>query len=140
MKELHPDKHTLKPMEEREKVAELTSQVTSGYEMLSDDYKRALHLLDLEGHAIKDDISGNILGTEFLMKIMEFREDVDDAQSDEELKKLHQENMERMDTTIHDLMNAFYARDFDRAKRLTATLQYWNRIQETIREKLSCLE
>jgi len=143
MKVLHPDKHTLKPREEQESVARSTSNVTRGYEVLKNDYQRALHLLELKGNAMEDDVSGSILGHDFLMEIMEIRETIDsinmtDNTNDdlEELQKLLAENKERIAATCHELAIAFGKDDLDEAKRLAAKLQYWNRIEETITAKI----
>ena len=170
MKLLHPDKHTLKPNQERQRVAKLSSNVTRGYQILCNDYQRALHLLQLEqqqqrfgAKAIIQDnedllLSGNILETDFLMHIMELREEVDQTTSNEHLERLLQENQQRIAKTCHDLEIVFdkllqqhdsdhgeeegdhehqYGPYLEEAKRQIAMLQYWNRIQESINEKMT---
>lgn len=136
MKILHPDKHTLKSLEKQESTAKLASEVTRGYEVLKDDYERSLHLLELNGNKMDEDISGDILGHDFLMNIMEIREQTDGTDDVTELKKLLAENQGRIDETCEELAIAFGNDDLDEAKRLAAKLQYWNRIRETILEKI----
>jgi molecular chaperone HscB len=136
MKILHPDKHTLKSLEKQESTAKLASEVTRGYEVLKDDYERSLHLLELNGNKMDEDISGDILGNDFLMNIMELREQTDGTDDVTELKKLLAENQGRIDETCEELAVAFGNDDLDEAKRLAAKLQYWNRIRETILEKI----
>mmetsp|Transcript_2256 Transcript_2256/g.2552 ORF Transcript_2256/g.2552 Transcript_2256/m.2552 type:complete len:210 (+) Transcript_2256:100-729(+) len=137
MNKHHPDRHTLKPLSEQETAAEEASLVTRGYEVLKDDYERALHLLELSGVPMEDNVSGDIVGQEVLMNVMELREEVDDAKSDDKLKHLLDMNKERIRETCDNLGLAFEKGDLKNAKRFTAMLQYWNRIEEMIIEKIS---
>lgn len=137
MKEMHPDKHTLKPQEERELVAGKSSEMTMAYETLKDDYERALHLLELKGHPIEDNLSGNILGADFLMQVMSLREEVEESQSKEDLRRQLQENKIRISEAVEDLATAFDQNDFHKAKCAAATLNYWKRIEETVNDKIS---
>ena len=50
------------------------------------------------------------------------------------------ENSERTDATVEALGRAFQDEDFDGARRLTARLQYWRRIEEKVSEKLSLVK
>ena len=147
MKLLHPDKHTLKSEPERQEFVEKSTNVVRAYEVLKDDYRRALHLLELNGESLEEEgvsVSGNIVGMEILMLVMEVREMVDailekDKRSDEEKQKLQlllEENNQRTSDTIMALMDAFESKDLAQAKRLVATLQYWNKINETIIDKI----
>mmetsp|Transcript_6433 Transcript_6433/g.9420 ORF Transcript_6433/g.9420 Transcript_6433/m.9420 type:complete len:206 (-) Transcript_6433:127-744(-) len=137
MKEMHPDKHTLKPLEERELVAEKTSEMTMAYNMLKDDYERALHLLELKGHPIEDNLSGNILGAEFLMQVMSIREEVEESKSNEDLSRQLQENKIRISEAVEDLAAAFDQDDFHKAKCAAVSLNYWKRIEETVKDKMT---
>jgi len=125
MNQYHPDRHTLKPKTEQDMVAEEATKITQSYEALQDDHERALHLLELGGMPMEDTISGAILGQEFLMEVMELREEVDCATAGDELDRLRADNKER----------TFAQNDLSEAKRLTAMLQYWKRIDERINEK-----
>mmetsp|Transcript_24876 Transcript_24876/g.31307 ORF Transcript_24876/g.31307 Transcript_24876/m.31307 type:complete len:137 (+) Transcript_24876:149-559(+) len=135
MNQYHPDRHTLKPKTEQDMVAEEATKITQSYEALQDDHERALHLLELGGMPMEDTISGAILGQEFLMEVMELREEVDCATAGDELDRLRADNKERMDDTCEKLGEAFAQNDLSEAKRLTAMLQYWKRIDERINEK-----
>lgn len=160
MKILHPDKHTLQSPEKQQEVADLSSKVIRGYEVLKDDYQRALHLLDLHGESLEQEgttASMNMQGEEqvvdvdVLLMVMEIREQIDrlvdgDSSGDHvggdtgrrrrELRQLLDENQKRIVETVELLKDAFGRNDWVTAKKLVATLQYWNRIKETIVEKL----
>lgn len=137
MKELHPDKHTLKPLEERELMAEKSSQMTMAYNTLKDDYDRAFHLLELLGHPIEEDSSASILGGEFLMQVMEIREEVDKSKSKEDLSRQLEENEIRISEAVEILAAAFDENDFHKAKSIAATLKYWKRIEEAVKDKMT---
>lgn len=72
MKQLHPDKHTLKPVKEKEEAAKDASNMTRAYETIKDDYDRALHLLKLEGYPMGENFSVSIsnLGIVYLYSIL----------------------------------------------------------------------
>lgn len=80
------------------------------------------------------------MGPEFLMQIMEVRETIDFISSDQDLQKMLDENRDRAGEVCDDLGEAFEKGNLDEARRLTAMLQYWNRAEETIREKMTEIE
>ena len=57
MKQLHPDRHTLKENDEQKRISELATEVTHGFSVLKDNHQRALHLLELSGKPMEDTIS-----------------------------------------------------------------------------------
>jgi len=69
------------------------------------------------------------------MNVMEIREEVDKATSDTELQELLRENQDRITSVSTDLERAFISNDLESAVRLTAILQYWNRVDKAIQEK-----
>lgn len=139
MKLLHPDKHSLSSPEDQQQATEQSSQVTNAYQILKNNYNRALHLLELNGHGLLEEdgmsIDGDIVGMDVLMLVMEVRELVEEQKKDKtKLQALMQENEKRIEDTTENLKEAFEREDMVEAKRLVATLQYWNRIHETITE------
>jgi len=71
------------------------------------------------------------------MKIMELREEVEGASSDEELRPLLQSCEESIRELCKGIDNSFRANKIEDAKLLTAKLQYWKRIEERIVDKIS---
>lgn len=148
MAELHPDKHHGKAMPDQDALRQQASQVTQSYQILKQAPSRATHLLHLlgrvENESLEEASLRELLGgtsssstqTNLLLQVMEIREVIEEASNDDDLKPLLEENNQRMDDICDQLGNAFDAQDLDRALELTVMLQYFHRIDETIREKM----
>ena len=110
-----------------------------------------MHLLELLGYPV-DETSGQSSSSSLgaggaaatdgtvLMEVMGIREEIESAGSDAELKPLFDANLQRIERTCRALGAAFEAQDMKKAWQLTVELQYWNRIDETLREKMDSLE
>lgn len=129
-------------MAEQERMQERSSHVTQAYQQLTSPHTRAAHLMTLRGKPMTETASQEIVGTEFLMQIMEIREAVENvmAGSDDELKALLQENEARIADTCREFEQALDHGNLDNALQQTARLQYWNRVSETIKEKMESFE
>ena len=150
MAQYHPDRyHSLndpsstsdnspKSMDE---LHELSSSITRAYDVLSDPHSRAEHLLELNDAAITENCS-ELVDMSLLMEVMELREEIDEASDDADiLRTLLGQNEERMERVVKLLGEAFDWRgDMEEARRLTAQLQYWKRIEEKIVDKLSTVK
>ena len=54
MSNLHPDRHTLKSIDEQDHYRHQASQVTRAYSILRTPHERALHLIQLTGKTIEE--------------------------------------------------------------------------------------
>lgn len=143
MADLHPDKHHGKPLEEQEALGQQATQVTQSYQILQQATTRASHMLQLMGRvdgsmdeSSMRELLGGAQGNMLLMEVMEIREAIEEANTDDELAPFLEENKGRMDSVCDNLASAFAEQDLDSALELTVKLQYYNRIDETIREKM----
>lgn len=120
---------------------ELSSSITRAYDVLSDPHSRAEHLLELNGATITENCTALVDAT-LLMEVMEIREEIDNASDDAEiLRTLLAQNEERIERVVMLLREAFDRRDdMEEARRLTAQLQYWKRIEEKVVDKLSTVK
>lgn len=116
---------------------EMASAVTRAYDVISKPHLRAMYLLDILGMPINENDSGDLVGSEFLMEVMMVREQVDDATNDEQRAQLLRENTERIQSCCIALDLAVEEVTYSKAKRLAAELQYWNRVENTIKENMS---
>ena len=73
----------------------------------------------------------------FLMEVMEMREEVEHASTDNELRPLLQTCKTQQSELCEELAKSFREEHIEDAKHQTAKLQYWNRIEETIVDKIS---
>jgi molecular chaperone HscB len=120
---------------------ELSSSITRAYDVLSGPHSRAEHLLELNGATITENCTALVDAT-LLMEVMEIREEIDNASDDAEiLRTLLAQNEERIERVVMLLREAFDRRDdMEEARRLTAQLQYWKRIEEKVVDKLSTVK
>ena len=81
----------------------------------------------------------SIVDNNLLMEIMEAREEVDNASTDEELRPLLQLCQKQQIELCKEIAKSFQEKsiDLDATKYQVAKLQYLNRIEETIMEKIS---
>lgn len=137
MIKFHPDKHASSPREEEARNASnMATNVTRAYGVIGDPLSRALHLLELHGSAIGES-DNSIVDKSLLMEIMEAREEVEHASSDNELRPLLQSCKQQQSELCEGLAQSFRERRMEDAKEQTAKLQYWNRLEEAIREKIT---
>jgi hypothetical protein len=80
--------------------------------------------------------SSELVGSSFLADMLDAREQVEDAAGIEEvLVELERGNARRLSALSADLASAFASSDLDKATRLTAQLQYLQRIATEINEQ-----
>jgi len=129
MNEYHPDKRP-----DNEAMAPL---ITRAYDCLRNKQSRATHLLEVIGYPLDETTSGDLVGTQFLVQIMELRETIDDEASDEELLlHLRNENEEIMRDEYEALDHAISMGAYEEAQVLVSRLQYWDRIKGSISSRL----
>jgi molecular chaperone HscB len=143
MTQLHPDKHATKAALERHATEELAAQVVEAYQTLRHPHLRATHFLKLVDNPMDESSKGDLVGPEFLLQIMEFRETIEDyeqangaTKGKSTLQHLMDQAQEEMGLLCTKLDHAFEAKDYDTALVLSAQLQYWHRIEETLHDKL----
>jgi len=148
----HPDvawQHNDNNNDENNDTTTDAAVITHAYKQLTNPHQRAVHLLELLGHPLEE---GTALAVdmEFLQEVISIRERVDaillehdhhghddDALGGGELRALYEENLQKLQSTCRQLTQAFDVdRNLELAQRWTGELQYWNRIDETIRERL----
>ena len=78
----------------------------------------------------------SIVDNNLLLEIMEVREEVEHASSDEELRPILKSCQKQQSELCKELEKSFHEEHIDDAKYQTAKLQYWNRIEETIMDKI----
>ncbi|XP_050353589.1 iron-sulfur cluster co-chaperone protein HscB [Nymphalis io] len=135
-KYLHPDKYANRGEEEQEISAQYSSLVNDAYNTLLQPLTRGVYMLSLRGKEIPENTQ---LDQEFLFKIMEKNEEVENADTEEEIMKLNQENKEVIKDLQKQLSIAFFDGDLKRVLHLLSHMKYYtsidNQIQSAIRNK-----
>lgn len=131
---VHPDSYS----GQEEKAASLadsqSSLLNKAYYTLLDPLSRAQYLLELHGLPIEE--TDSLTDPELLMEILDARESLEDAQSEEDMEKVRAANSGRTQHTISLLSQAFAANppDVERAKQLTVELRYLRNLEEAAKE------
>jgi molecular chaperone HscB len=120
------------------------SQITNAYQILREPHTRATYLLELLGHPIEETANtASLIRPEFLLQVMEWRETIDsldpssgDHDDMEVLEDLLSQTKDEIQGVMSQLDEAFQKQDLNRAMQLSAQLQYWHRIEETIQDKM----
>lgn len=106
--------------------------------MLRAPHLRATHLLELHGAPLNEETGADVLGPEFLMHVMDVREELEEAGAEvQRLQELRDANQEAMDELHGQLGTVFDdAPDLPAARGLTARLQYLQRIEDEAKSRL----
>jgi len=137
MKDLHPDRYATASKEVSAQKGAMATDVTRAYGVVGDPLLRSLHLLELHGTPIEEMNDQSIIDHALLFEVMEIREQIEDSSTDEELRPILQSSIKKKDELIGQLAEAFGEGRVEDAKRITAKLQYWARIEETIVDKMT---
>jgi len=134
MTECHPDKQHAAPRGAPRSRHD-PSLLTEACAVLKDPALRAKHLLEIHGCPLSEE-SSSLLDQDFLMSVLEVREELDATTDAGELRKMLQKNEATSSSISSKLTKAFDKEDLDEAARLTACLQCVDRIGKELRSKL----
>ncbi|XP_037872408.1 iron-sulfur cluster co-chaperone protein HscB isoform X2 [Bombyx mori] len=122
--------------EEQEISEKYSSLVNEAYKTLLEPLARGIYMLQLRGKDIPEKTE---VDQEFLMKIMEKNEEVESAETEEEIMNLNEENKNKIQSLQKQLSTAFFEGDLKRVTKLLTQLKYYtsidNQIQSVIRSK-----
>ncbi|XP_045770354.1 trypsin, alkaline C-like [Maniola jurtina] len=121
-KNLHPDKYANRNKEEQDISAQYSSMVNDAYKTLLEPLARGVYMLRLRGKEIPENTEAD---QEFLMKIMEKNEEVEEANTEEEIMKLNRENKAIIQDLQKKLSRAFFDGDLKRVTKLLTYMKYY---------------
>ncbi|XP_037935638.1 iron-sulfur cluster co-chaperone protein HscB-like isoform X2 [Teleopsis dalmanni] len=134
---VHPDKFSNKTTREQNNSADWSSLINKAYKTLLTPIDRGQYLLKMQGHEIPQDNSS--INKEFLMIMMERNEDVEAANSKQDLQKLYKEIEVDLQNEITKLEKCFGLDDINGAKSVLVEMKYLLSIQNSIKNKLQTL-
>lgn len=133
---LHPDLYTTKCGREQKYSAHHASEVNLAHATLKHPLARARYLLKLRGRdATKEEQT--LSDPEVLMEVMEMREAIDEAKSDEELCHFYRKNKIRIADTMQEIDSCLSSNDDQGAETATVFLSYLFSIESTLKSSLS---
>ncbi|CUA77433.1 molecular chaperone HscB [Rhizoctonia solani] len=130
----HPDAWSAKPEKDKAAAATYSSFVNKGYEALKSPLKRAEYLLSLRGAEMGE--TDSLEDQHFIMEIMEMRENVEEAETRNELETLLAENHKQMQDEIDTISKAFDSSDLKIAKEASVRLKYRLGVEDSINVRL----
>ncbi|KAI9599502.1 hypothetical protein BDF19DRAFT_428932 [Syncephalis fuscata] len=119
---VHPDAYTRKGEYERQLAEQQSAWFNHAYHTLRDPLTRAQYLLQL--HDIDVSETESIADPELLMKVMEAREEIEEAQDAAQIETIANENNAWIKSTIEQLSKQFQQQNMAEAKKLTIQLKY----------------
>ncbi|KAF8322081.1 Co-chaperone Hsc20 [Clavulina sp. PMI_390] len=115
-----------------------SAELNKAYRTLQSPLQRAEYLLSLHGVKVgeEDKLDGEDQDhAEFIMEVMEARSELEDAESEDEIAQIRQDNRARMAETIGVLEEAFRDSDITRALKASIRLRYWESLEDAARER-----
>ena len=131
---LHPDRFATMSPQEQEHSADQAAAVNQAYDVLRQPLRRAQYILTLYGLGACESLT--ITDPELLEAAMEAREEVEAAETPEELQKILEKINAQELERVEELAAAFLKGDLDTAGKGTVFLRYLVRIKEAIIEKM----
>ncbi|CAD0114918.1 unnamed protein product [Aureobasidium uvarum] len=125
----HPD---LAPQEKKRQAEALSSRINEAYKTLQNPLLRAQYLLEMRGIDVAGDETAKVEDPELLMEVLETREIIEEAATEEELQPLKEMNERRIAASVGVLEEAFQKDDMDAAKEEAVKLRYWVNIRESV--------
>lgn len=131
----HPDRMGGRSEKEQQIGAQQSALVNRAYETLLNPLPRAHYLLQRLG-ATDVSESDSLEDPELLMEVMELREQLEEAQSEDEAAAVRAANAESLQRTLGTLASAFGSSppDLGAAREAAVQLRYWTNIDKAARE------
>jgi len=118
----HPDRWSGKPPDQQNIAARLSSLVNDAYTTLNNPVRRAFYILEREGfhHEGEESIDDPTL----IMDILEQHENLEHAQSQEEVDAIRAENKDEYDAVVQRISELVEARNWQEVKNNSIALKY----------------
>ncbi|KAG0234341.1 hypothetical protein BGW42_006733 [Actinomortierella wolfii] len=129
---IHPDSYSQNTNGDQAYAQQQSTFANKAYACLKDPLPRANYILELKGAGVHE--AESLENPELLMEVMEARELLEEAETEDEVNQLKSQNDARIEETTKGLSKAFKEDDIATAKTLAIQLQYWIRIQNVIRD------
>ena len=130
----HPDRAAGQSAFHQKENMMMTAAINQAYGVLRDDIERGVHLLALHGIDANAH-EHNIADPEFLMQQMAWREDLENAQTLDEVNKLNQQIQQVKCETQQQLVDEFHNQNYQNAVQTLQCLRFVHKLLTAIDEK-----
>lgn len=124
--------------EEQEYSLEWSSLLNKAYKTLSTPFERGEYILKLKGYEISE--SNTSYDNEFLTDMMERNEEVEDAETYEEMQELLVKLRKDFQVLVSEFGKFICAEDLENARRILIKMKYLLSIEMMIKEKSLTLQ
>ena len=107
-------------------------RINEAYKTLQSPLLRTQYLLSLRGIEVAEDETAKVEDPDLLMEVLDAREAIEDAQSEEDLAPLKKVNDVRIEDSVSTLEKAFGRDDLTLATTEAVRLRYWINIKESL--------
>ncbi|KAF2231553.1 Co-chaperone Hsc20, partial [Viridothelium virens] len=128
----HPDLHS---GADKSRAEATSAYINEAYKTLREPLLRAQYLLRLRGVEVANDETAKVGDddAELLMRVLELREGVEAAESEEEVEAMRGENEERIRESERVLAGCFAEEGrLEEARREAVRLRYWVNVRESL--------
>ncbi|KAJ4326600.1 molecular chaperone [Fusarium piperis] len=125
----HPDMH---PAGDKARAEAMSARINEAYKTLANPLLRAQYLLSLRGVDVANDETLKVEEPGLLMLVLEAREEIEEAESEEDLAEPRAANDVRIAQSEEVLERAFQHDDIEAAKHEAVRLRYWVNIKESL--------
>ncbi|KAM0437752.1 hypothetical protein ACHAPT_002117 [Fusarium lateritium] len=125
----HPDMH---PSSDKARAEAMSARINEAYKTLANPLLRAQYLLSLRGVDVANDETLKVEEPGLLMLVLEAREEIEEAESEDDLAEPRAANDVRIAQSEEVLEQAFQHDDIEAAKHEAVRLRYWVNIKESL--------
>ena len=139
-RQAHPDKFSAEGAAAQRVAMQWSVRINEGYQRLKDPLKRAAYLCELNGAPINAE-NNTAMPTAFLMHQMQWREDLEDASSAEDLEKISSDCnrfQRELLQKIEQLLDT--AKDFPQAATQVRAMMFVKRFASDVEHRLDQIE
>jgi molecular chaperone HscB len=138
-REVHPDRHAAADAQTQRQAMQWSVRINEAYQRLKDPLKRAAYLCELNGAPVQAE-NNTAMPAAFLMQQMEWREDLEEARSAEQLERMADEVAAARKTMLGDLQRtADVQRDYAALAGQVRALMFVERFARDVEGRLDQL-
>lgn len=131
----HPDRFVSSDEQQKRMSIQVASWINQAFDVLSNDVKRAIYLLEVNGADEQNDAE-TTSDTSFLMEQIELREEIEACENAANTEDCYENISKRLNQYALDLSDGFVerfqAKDLAGARKVTHKMQFIQRIQDQL--------